>query len=183
MAVGNYPPIGLLSQVFEYKDGSLYWKERRLEYFKREKDWKTWNTKNAGNEAGCPGFYKYRNCWRWQVKLSGKKIPRSVLVWALHHQKWPIFEVDHKDRNTENDKIENLRPATGSQQGANTTKRSNNTSGYKGVSWSHRDSRWLATIMVNGKSICLGRHKTKEEAHAAYCKAAIAHFKDFACFG
>lgn len=181
--VGNYYlPIELVSQCFIYKNGSLYWRERPLDHFADERAWKTWNTKYAGEEAGCSYFDENNNC-RWVVGLSYKLIPRSVLVWALHYQEWPTSEIDHKDNtNTLNDRIENLRLATKNQQNANKRKQSRNTSGYKGVYWFRRDSRWQAKIGVNGRGIHLGYFNTREEAYAAYCQAAIKYFGEYACF-
>lgn len=47
-----------------------------------------------------------------------------------------------------------------------------NTSGIRGVSWSKRDSRWTASIMINGRQKNLRRFDTIEEAAAAYKAAA-----------
>jgi hypothetical protein len=82
-----------------------------------------------------------------------------------------------------NDQIGNLRPATQSQNLANSTLSSKNTSGYKGVRWDNRREHWTASIMVNYKGKFLGSFNTAEEAHAAYCAAAKKHFGEFACDG
>jgi hypothetical protein len=176
----QYPPIALVHQALEYQDGSLYWRNRPLEHFANERSWKIWNTRFSGEEAGWPVFYKHENRCRWVVKLDGKVIYRSILVWALNNQAWPTLEIGHRDRNTLNDKIENLRPATRSQHKANNTKYSVNTSGYKGVWWNSDTGRWRALIGVNGKSIYLGYFDTPEEAYAEYCAAAIKHHGEFA---
>ena len=44
----------------------------------------------------------------------------------------------------------------------------NNTSGYRGVSWSKRDKRWIVQITVKNKLIYLGKYKTALEAAKAY---------------
>lgn len=52
-------------------------------------------------------------------------------------------EIDHKDGNPLNNQRDNLRPATHSQNMANS--KSNNTSGYKGVSWDERRQKMEIT--------------------------------------
>ncbi len=61
---------------------------------------------------------------------------------------------DHINRNGLDNRRCNLRLATASQNGCNTGKRKDNTSGYKGVCWDHK--KWRAYIRVNGKRIHLG---------------------------
>jgi hypothetical protein len=181
MVARNSLPVELICQALIYKDGSLYWRtDRPKEHFVDERAWKHFNTNFAGEEAGYPHFQQCQNRWRWMVKLSGEDISRSVIVWAIHHD-WPTQEVDHIDRNTLNDRIENLRLATRSQGNANRTKHSNNKSGYKGVCWDNRAGRWRAKIQVKKTSIFLGRFNTREEAYAVYCQAAIKYFGEFAC--
>jgi hypothetical protein len=117
------------------------------------------------------------------VKLFNKDIPRSILVWVIHHQQWPTLQVDHVDStNPLNDRIENLRLASRSQNKANSTIYSNNSSGYKGVYWHRQACKWKAQIGVNGKRVYLGLFNKREEAHAAYCEAAKKAFGAFARF-
>jgi hypothetical protein len=44
-------------------------------------------------------------------------------------------------------------------------------------------SRWQANIQIDGQATYLGVYDTAEEAHAAYCAAALRHFGDFARAG
>lgn len=91
------------------------------------------------------------------------------------------FTVDHKDYlQTLDNRTENLRYATASQQMANRGKFRNSTSPYKGITLRPECNLWRARIVINGKRVGLGHYKTAEEAHAAYSKAAIAHFGEFA---
>lgn len=43
------------------------------------------------------------------------------VVWFLYYGVWPIQQIDHKDRNTTNNKIDNLQYATHTQQMKNTS--------------------------------------------------------------
>jgi hypothetical protein len=75
---------------------------------------------------------------------------------------------------------ENLRAATSTQNHANTTKRRNNSSGFKGVFWHRRLSKWFAQITCNGKQRHLGCFADKESAADAYARAARELFGEFA---
>ncbi len=88
--------------------------------------------------------------------------------------------VDHVDRDTLNNKRENLRLATQSENMRNSTKRSSNKSGYKGVSWAARESKWCARITVQYKGIHVGYFDTPEKAALAYNAAAIRLHGEFA---
>lgn len=80
--------------------------------------------------------------------------------------------LDHIDGNRSNNRPENLRIATKSTNGMNRGKQSNNTSGFKGVSFRKDVNKWLAKITKNGKAYHVGLFDTKEKAALAYCQAA-----------
>ena len=82
-------------------------------------------------------------------------------------------EVDHIETGeTLNNQERNLRVATRSQNNCNRRMRRDNTSGFKGVSWSKLKSLWVAQIGIDRRNVRLGFFPTKEEAHASYCEAA-----------
>lgn len=55
---------------------------------------------------------------------------------------WPKGHMDHINRVRSDDRWANLREATVSDNNANRKKQSNNTSGYRGVSWDHWQGKW-----------------------------------------
>lgn len=74
----------------------------------------------------------------------------------------------------------NLRISDFSQQATNKRKRSDNTSGYKGVDWDKRKNLWRAQICARGKHYFLGYRRTPELAYELYCQAAVALHGEFA---
>jgi hypothetical protein len=87
---------------------------------------------------------------------------------------------DHKDRNGLNNLRNNLRPATRRQNEANKGLQVNNTSGFRGVGFFKRASKWRAQISVNSKLRHLGFFDDPIEAAKAYDRAALAEFAEFA---
>jgi hypothetical protein len=112
------------------------------------------------------------------VRVSGFCLYRYSIVWFLGGGEWPKL-LDHKNRDQLDDRIENLRIASHSQNHANTCLQTNNTSGFKGVSWYSRGSKWEAYIKVDGRRIKLGYYADIREACNAYVEAAKKHFGDF----
>lgn len=129
----------------------------------------------AGSTAGCHLTSGYI-----QITVNGSKYRAHILAFLYVTGKWPKDEIDHIDRNPKNNRWENLREATRSENAANSIMKSNNTSGFKGVSWSKSDKKWVGAIRVRGKHFYLGSFDTPEEAHEAYKMAAKEGFGDFA---
>ncbi len=87
-------------------------------------------------------------------------------------------EIDHIDQDKLNNQRNNLRPASKSQNQANSKIKVDNTSGYKGVHWAK--GRWVARIQVGKQRINLGVFDTPENASLAYQIAADHYFGEFA---
>ena len=169
--------IGVLAEFVDYdpQTGRMLWKERASHWFKpasnrsREAVCKCWNVKYAGAPAfvsPCVNGY-----------LSGRIFRKSFyahrVVWALYYGEWPNY-IDHIDRNRLNNHISNLRSVNHSENAKNKNIPSNNTSGHKGVHWSHKDERWIATIAADGTRHYLGQHKLKSAAVTARITAERA---------
>ena len=84
----------------------------------------------------------------------------------------PNIMLDHIDGNKSNNRPDNLRIASKSTNGMNRGKQSNNSSGFKGVSFRKDRNKWLAKITKNGKAYHVGLFDTKEKAALAYCQVA-----------
>ena len=94
-----------------------------------------------------------------------------------NHENKP--QVDHIDNNRTNNNITNLRWTSAKQNAQNRTKRSDNTSGYKGVSWSKNTQKWQAYIYINSKKITLGSFVNKDEAINIRIQRAKDEFGEF----
>ena len=87
-----------------------------------------------------------------------------------------LNQIDHINGDKLDNRRENLRSATQSQNSMNS--RIKNKTGYKGVTKTNQ--KWGAQIKVNGQQIWLGTFNTPEEAHDAYREAAEQYFGEFA---
>jgi hypothetical protein len=121
-------------------------------------------------ERGYARRSQYIGGGRKNTKIKHIRMHQDILGKAEH--------IDHINHNGLDNRKENLRKCTRSQNFANRKKYANNKSGYKGVS-KHGD-KWQADIQINGKGKYLGIFKTKEEAAIAYNTAAKSLFGKFA---
>lgn len=116
-----------------------------------------------------------------QVNVGLGKYYLHRLVWQFHHGDVPE-RIDHRDGDTRNNQIENLRPCTAAENQYNSKRKKNNRSGAKGVVF-HKACKsrpWQAKIVVNKKVVSLGYYATVEEAGAAYWRAAQKFAEEFA---
>jgi|SRR5580658_3470180 hypothetical protein len=134
--------------------------------------------------------FDYLNQWTWTTYISRSGIPyvgrrqrmveKSVTVY-LHRDILKLQKGeygDHINGNTLDNRRDNLRKATSSQNGYNKNIRKDNSTGFKGV-LPVRD-KFIANIKVGPNRIHLGTFSTPKEAGKAYDEAAIKYFGEFA---
>lgn len=114
-----------------------------------------------------------------QISVDRRLYLSHRLAWLWMTGDWPPGEIDHCDVVPGNDAWANLRLADRQKSSANTRRRADNKSGFKGVS-ALPNGLWLACIKKNGRTIHLGRFGDASDAHAAYRAAATNHFGEFA---
>lgn len=118
-----------------------------------------------------------------QVAIGGKVYYQHRLAWLYMTGEMPDSEIDHINGVMDDNRWCNLRLATRSQNEMNTVLSSANTSGIKGVSWDKRNKKWCATIVINRKTVWLGRHSSIESAKAVIERARAHIHGEFACDG
>ncbi len=159
-----------LKEKFEYRNGILYNKKYLNTPSEREAGTIACSGKNAAN--------KYR-----RITIKKKVYYAHRLIWLYHYGEWPKDQIDHINKDTLDNHIENLRIATQSQNSQNLKTPSHNLSGLKGAHYQNQNGKYRSRIVVNGKRYHLGCFDTPEEAHKAYCKAADEQFGEFANHG
>lgn len=112
---------------------------------------------------------------RVQVAQRGYAIHR--IAWCLATGSWPVNTIDHKNGRMADNRIENLREATLSQNGANRRRSLNREYLYpRGVRFHEPTQKFFAVILAKH----LGTFDTVDEAAAAYATAARQTFGEFA---
>lgn len=128
--------------------------------------------------------------YRWHVHQFSKngvplyastsfKLAKSTM---MHHLICPVrpgYEVDHKDRNTLNNRRVNLREASDSNNSSNKVFKPGK-SGYVGVRLCKKTQRWEARILFQGERHYLGSFVTAEEAAVARDEACRRFRGEFA---
>lgn len=114
------------------------------------------------------------------VSVDSKSYRAHRLAWLLVHGRWPNGDIDHKNGDTLDNRLENLRECTRAENLWNMKRPDRNNSGVKGVHWDRRDQRWVATITVRGTVHCLGYFRDKADAASARAKAATELHGEFA---
>lgn len=138
-----------------------------------------WRKPRQGRRPNAPAGRR-RDNRHVTVSLDRKAYQVPHIIWLLKTGKWPSKQIDHKNTVRWDNRWNNLREATGTQNHANSSRRRDNTSGFKGVSWHAPRKKWRARVMVERKEIHLGLFNSKRLACAAYIKAAKKHFGEFA---
>ena len=147
--------------LFTYNAGKLYWK------------YTVSNRALQGDEAGALShgytivMHNYRNY----------RIHR--LIFLMHHGYSPEF-LDHIDGNRGNNRIENLRECSRSQNAYNKGPTNASASGIKNVHWDAPTSKWRVVIKAAGKEYKLGRFSCLEEAAKVAKEAQIKYHGSFA---
>ena len=160
--------VDLLKHLFDYdkETGNLIWKVKRAK------------NQAVGDIAGSfdtsVGYVR--------VGINGKKYYAHRIVF-LYHKGYLPKTIDHINGDKVDNRIENLRAVTASQNQHNRKINSNSTSGYKGVSYYARTNKWCAKIRLESKRINLGYYKTPEEADAVVRKAREELHGSFANHG
>lgn len=133
-------------------------------------------------------------CWPWTAAkvrgtygafwVGGSLVYAHRFAYSLMVGEVPSgMDLDHRCHNRACVNPAHLRLATRSQNLCNQKRRSDNSSGFKGVSWHAQKAKWVANINLGGKRQFLGLFEDPQKAHAAYCQAASTLHGQFANSG
>lgn len=129
---------------FDRAHGTLTWRHRPERHFNTAEDHKLWTSRIAGQVAGARREDGYV-----RIVLDGKRYYAHRIIYAIDRninlEDIPP-EIDHIDFDKTNNRPENLREATRSQNVMNTSVRSDSLSGIKGVQFDRKRRKWVARI-------------------------------------
>ncbi|MFA7308084.1 MAG: HNH endonuclease signature motif containing protein [Hyphomicrobium sp.] len=165
---------------YNHETGVFTWKERAPDMFvdgERHAEWqcRNWNSKHAGTAAGTINSKGYVLIIIVRIGYYAHR-----LAWLYMTGQWPEADIDHTNGDRSDNRFCNLREATHTENMRNARKRLDNTSGVKGVCWDNQTNKWRASIRVAGKRLYLGYFSSREDAAAAYERAACEHHGEFA---
>jgi hypothetical protein len=152
-------PIAVLHTLFTYNPdtGALRWKlHPRAQTAARV----------VGELVGSPDSQGYL-----VTQVLGRHLKVHRIVWAMIHGAMPAGLVDHADGDVTNNRPDNLRLCTPSENQQNRTAAIRSETGVVGATWHKRFKKFQSQIRVDGGLRFLGYFPTVEEAHAAYAEA------------
>ena len=168
MKYKRLPPLKHLKEILDYNPdtGVFTWK-------------RSGHGVKVGQEAGGCSYNKDGRKYK-VIRINKIRYRANRLAYYMYHGIDPLqYLVDHKDNDSLNNKISNLRLATISQNGFNHKIYNTNTSGITGVSWIKRENKWAAQITAFGKMRHLGYFIDKEDAIKARKEAEIKYCGEF----
>jgi hypothetical protein len=122
----------------------------------------------AGEPAGVVSQHGYI-----VFQIDGKKIYAHRAVWLYMFGEWPDKEIDHINRNRQDNRLVNLRLASRLLNAQNTGKHLKNKSGHKGVVFHKRSGKWQVQMSANSKTFYIGQYDLLGDAVRARSIAEI----------
>lgn len=142
--------------ILDEATGTLFWRRRPAPSAR------SFNSRFAGKPALNASHIGGYLCGA----VEGVRFLAHRVVFAMHHGRWPVGEIDHINGKRTDNRPPNLREATPAENRRNMSLSKRNSSGRIGVSWISRNRKWRAGIVCGGKQVWLGLFDTFEEAVA-----------------
>ena len=185
MAIRPLPCHTLLRLLLRYEPetGHLYWRERGPVFFPKGGQ-RAWNSSNAGTRA----FSALDTSGYHMGAVFKRAFKAHRIIFKMAHGRDPKEFLDHINGDRRDNRVENLREATATQNARNQSLSKNKTaSRYKGVGYTPTGiKRWLASASGGSRlkpgcnRVYLGYHVTEEEAARAYDAYARQEYGEFA---
>jgi len=138
-----------------------------------------WKVSRGRVRAGQPACFLYY--WKpvlYAVRFRKKTYLSHRVIFFLETGQDPgDLEIDHQNHGDNRDE---LRLVTRRQNSMNIRIPKRNQSGFKGVSWARKESKWRARIVVSYRKKHLGYFDSRLDAAWAYNQAAIEYYGEFA---
>ena len=148
------------NEIFDLKDGVLYWK---ISPYKRIK---------LGTKAGTLTDEGYI-----AIGYKKKRYYSHRIVFEMIHGYCPKI-IDHLNGKKSDNEPCNLRDATYQENSFN--RLGTSKSGFKGVYWVENRKKWIAQLKINGKNYQIGRYKDINEAKTAVISFRNKYHGEFA---
>jgi len=161
----NTIPVDMLKQIFDCDPdvGAVYWKIPR-----------------RGVKAGDVAGHICKSTGYEKITFGRRGFRAHRVIWALVYGEWPEIDVDHINNNRSDNRISNLRLASRSENIRSMKSRKNKKCALKGATpYKGRTDKFVAQIRIDGIQRKLGIFLTEQEAHNAYCDAAVKAFGRF----
>lgn len=145
------PSQEMLLYLFEYKDGKLLNKTNSKQ-------------RKIGTQVGYKNKYGYIVC-----KINSKSYYVHRLIWMMFFGSLNGKDIDHINGNRSDNRLENLRLATRTENNRNLRKaKENSKTKLIGSCFHKKSGKFIAQIQNNGKYEYIGLFETAEDAHNAY---------------
>jgi hypothetical protein len=139
-------------------------------------------------------WFDYLNQWTWQayfhrytwyaLRCVGSASKGTYRHIYMHREVLEFVPngkmVDHINKNGLDNRIENLRVCTNSENRRNSKIQRNNTLGYKGIALDKRTNTYRVRLNVNGKRRSFGYYPDVETAAKKYDELAKEFYGEFA---
>lgn len=126
-------------------------------------------------------YFRQKEYRSRSITIKGFVFKEARVIYAWMTGAWPVDEIDHENHDGTDNRWDNIRPSSSSQNKINRRRPIHNTSGVKGVSRT-KSGKFAARIQYNRNLKHLGTFDTIEEAAEAYRQASTALAGEFAQF-
>ncbi len=152
-----------------------YQKLKELLYYNRDTGVFTWKVKTRNTKIKqIAGTIHNKNGYR-SIRILGKAYGAHRLAWLYLYGSFPKGEIDHINHIKDDNRVNNLREASPTENQQNRPMSKNNNSGHCGVHFDKARQKWIVHIGIGGKTKHLGRFTKKEDAIESRKKAEVLY--------